>query len=82
MIVVDTSALMEVVLDAPSAGLCSAVLEESAETSISAGTLAEALAVAGRRGVGIEVVPVTSATARRVSELRFRRDLLDGDRTR
>ncbi len=79
MIVVDTSALMEVVLDGPSAEACSAVLEGADDSAISAGTLAEALIVAGRRGVGremetlvrgigIEVVPVTDAAARRVSD--------------
>ncbi len=79
MIVVDTSALMEIVLDAPSAEACSAVLESADEASMSAGTLAEALIVAGRRGVsremetlvrgvGIEVVAVTDAGARRVSD--------------
>ncbi len=79
MIVVDTSALMEVVLDGPLAEACSAVLEGADDSAISAGTLAEALIVAGRRGVGremetlvrgigIEVVPVTDAAARRVSD--------------
>lgn len=79
MIVVDTSALMEIVLDAPLAEACSAVLESVDDASISAGTLAEALIVAWRRGVGremetlvrgvgIEVVAVTDAVARRVSD--------------
>ena len=79
MIVVDTSALMEIALDGPLAEACSAVLESADDASMSAGTLAEALAVAGRRGVargmetlvrgvGIEIVPVTDATARRVSD--------------
>lgn len=79
MIVVDTSALMEIVLDAPLAEACSAVLESADDAAISAGTLAEALIVAGRRGVGrememlvrgvgIEVVAVTDAAARRVSD--------------
>jgi ribonuclease VapC len=79
LIVVDTSALMEIVLDGPSAEACSAVLERADDAAISAGTLAEALIVAGRRGVaremetlvrgvGMEVVPVTDATAGRVSD--------------
>lgn len=79
MIVVDTSALMEIVLDEPLAEACSAVLERAEDAAMSAGTLAEALIVAGRRGVareiealvhgvGIEVVPVSEATARRVSD--------------
>ena len=79
MIVVDTSALMEIVLDGSLADACGAVLEGADDVAISAGTLAEALVVAGRRGVarpverlvrgvGIEVVPVTHAAARRVSD--------------
>ena len=80
MIVVDTSALMEIILDGLLAEACSAVLENADEAAVSAGTLAEALIVAGRRGVaremealvhgvGIEVVPVTGATARRASDV-------------
>ena len=79
MIAVDTSALMAIVLDEPSAERCSAVLESAAAAALSAGTLAEALVAAGRRGVaremealvrgiGIEVVPVTDAMARRVAD--------------
>jgi ribonuclease VapC len=79
LIVVDTSALMEIVLDDTLAEACSAVLESAEDASICAGTLAEALMVAGRRGVaremetlvrgvGIGVVPVTEAAARRVCE--------------
>jgi ribonuclease VapC len=79
VIVVDTSALMEIVLDGPLADACGAVLESADAAAMSAGTLAEALAAAGRRGVarpmerlvhgvGIEVVAVTDATARRVSD--------------
>ena len=78
MIVVDTSALMEVVLDRPMADACIAVLERADDAAISAGTLAETLMVAGKRGVehamsvlirdlGAEIVPVTEATARRAS---------------
>ncbi|HYI82687.1 MAG TPA: type II toxin-antitoxin system VapC family toxin [Acetobacteraceae bacterium] len=78
MIVVDTSALMEVILDQPMADACIAVLERADDAAISAGTLAEALMVAGRRGLGrtmsalirdlgAEIVPVTEAAARRAS---------------
>ena len=78
MIVVDTSALIEVLFDAPLAEACMAVLESEEDAAVSAGTLTEALIVAGRRGVarpmdrlvrglGVEVVPVTEAMARRVS---------------
>ena len=73
MIVVDTSALMEVILDQPMADACIAVLERADDAAISAGTLAEALMVAGRRGLGrtmstlirdlgAEIVPVTEAS--------------------
>lgn len=79
MIAVDTSALMAIVLDEPEADACMACLETEEEAVISAGTLAEALIVSGRRGVraemerlvdglGLEVVPVTSAAARHVAD--------------
>ena len=79
MIVVDTSALMAIVLDEPAAERCMAVLETEDSLLISAGTLAEALIVGARRGIGeeiaelvagvdLEVVPVTSASARRVAD--------------
>jgi ribonuclease VapC len=78
MIVVDTSALMAVVLDEPAAGPVAGVLEESGLV-ISAVSVAEALIVAAGRdvgeemerlldGLGIEVAEVTTATARRVAE--------------
>lgn len=78
MIVVDTSALMEIALDGPRADECGSALESSDGIAVSAGTLAEALVVAGRRGVvaemtrlvqgfDMEVVPVTAATCRRVA---------------
>lgn len=52
MIVVDTFALMAVVLDEPTAETCSEILARTDEIIISAGTLTEALIVAARRGVG------------------------------
>lgn len=78
MIAVDTSALMSVILDEPEAEACIDALEREDRILISAGTLAEALIVASRRnvgtelsglidGLGIEVVPVTAAAARRVA---------------
>ncbi len=51
MIAVDTSALMAIVLDEPAAAACRDVLEREGQVLISAGTLAEALIVAGRRGL-------------------------------
>ena len=78
MIVVDTSALMAIVLNEASAATCMSVLETETEVLISAGTVAESLIVAGRRNVstemstliedlGFTIVPVTAAEARRVA---------------
>lgn len=77
--VVDTSALMAILLSEPDAERCIAVLEGQSEVMISAGTLAEALIVAGRRniagemnalveGLGIEIVSVSGAGSTRVAE--------------
>ncbi len=79
MIVVDTSALMAVLLDEPAAEAIALVLAGDEALAISAGTLAEALLVAGARGrgpdmarlvegLGIEVAPVTEACARRMAD--------------
>ncbi len=79
MIAVDTSALMAILLGEPEADACSAALEADDQLLISAGTVAEALIVAARRGVGaemarpldelgFEIVAVTAASARRVAE--------------
>jgi len=77
MIAVDTSALMAIVLGEAEADACIRVLESETEVVISAGTVAEALMVAGRRnvgeeaarlidGLGFEIVSVTAASARRI----------------
>lgn len=79
MIAVDTSALMAIVLGEPDADACIAALEVEDDILISAGTVAEALIVSGRRnvgeevaalidGLGFEVVSVTPAAARRLAE--------------
>ena len=79
MIVVDTSALMAIILDEPEAAQCAAVLEDEAEPMISAATLAEALIVAGRRGVdaqmdemvremGAQIIDLTAASAHRAAD--------------
>ena len=79
MIAVDTSALMAIVLDEPTAGSCIAALEAEDEILISAGTLAETLIVSARRNVGKEmarfidrlapdIVTVTPAAAQRIAE--------------
>jgi len=78
VIAVDTSALMAIILGESGCEACIDVLEAQAEVLISAGTLAEALIVAGRRNVGGEmaalvedlgltVVAVSSAASRRVA---------------
>jgi ribonuclease VapC len=78
MMAVDTSALMAIVLHEAEADKCKAALEEEPELLISAGTVAEALIVAGRRnvgeevariieGLGFEIVTVTPASARRIA---------------
>ena len=79
MIAVDTSALMAIVLGEPQGEACMAAIEEAEQLVISAGTVAEALIVAGRRnvgdevgaliaGLGFEVVSVTAASARRIAD--------------
>ena len=56
MIAVDTSALMAILLDEPAAADCITVLASEEHLVISAGTVAEALIVAARRGVSEEMV--------------------------
>lgn len=78
MMAVDTSALMAIVLNEPSADACVAALEADGDLLISAGTVAEALIVAARRnvgeemerlieGLGFKIVSVTPASARRIA---------------
>lgn len=75
MIVVDTSALMAIVLDEPQAHVCRVALANEPNVLVSAGTVTEALIVAGRRGVStqmshllnnfiFEIVSVTESSAR------------------
>jgi hypothetical protein len=76
MIVVDTSAFLAIVLGEPEGRQCFDALTVADGIAISAGTLAEALIVSGRRGaaerlktltanLGTEVVPVTEDMAGR-----------------
>src|SRR3954454_21697982 len=80
MMAVDTSALMAVILDEPSAEGCIQALERAPGLVVSAVTLAEALVVASRHGVsaemqeltgqlGLEIVPVSAAVARRIGDV-------------
>lgn len=79
MIVVDTSALMAILLGEPEGMRCGAALEAQSEVMISAGTLTEALIVAERRniaaemtalveGLGIDVVAVSAPRAAKVAD--------------
>lgn len=79
MIAVDTSALMAILLGEPEAAACEEALATNDRIVISAATVAEALIVAERRGVGaemaglvdglgLEVISVSLAVARRVAD--------------
>lgn len=79
MIVVDTSALIAVLLDEPAADACRRILQTEAPLLISAATVAEALIVADSRrlrpaldlllaGIDMEIIPVTGASATAVAD--------------
>jgi ribonuclease VapC len=79
MIVVDTSALMALLLNEAAADLVADALETADTLLISAATVAEAMIVAERRGLdqemralieglGMEVVPVNAAAAAAVAQ--------------
>jgi ribonuclease VapC len=79
VIIVDTSALLAILLKEPGGPACFQVLTENHEFAMSAGTLTEALIVSSRRNqqadlknllttAGVEIVPVTSATAQLCAE--------------
>lgn len=79
MIVLDTSALMALLLAEPEADKIAEILKSDEDFMISAGTLAEVLIVAGRRGlseelsrllegIGVEIEAVTAAGAIAVSK--------------
>jgi ribonuclease VapC len=78
VIAVDTSALMAILLREPPADDCKAALGADDHPLISAGTMTEALIVAGARGLAsemedlieqnkCEIVPVTADSARRAA---------------
>ena len=79
MIAVDTSALMAILLDEPPhAYACMIAMEAADRLLISAGTVAEALIVAGRRnlademtelidGLDFEIISLTGSSARQVA---------------
>jgi ribonuclease VapC len=77
MIVVDTSALVAIVLGESKSAACIKVLSDDHKVLVSAGTIAEAFVVASRRGVveemtsliddlDFEIVAVTAASAHRI----------------
>lgn len=69
MIVLDTSALMALLLDAPEADQIADLLKSEEEFTISAGTLAEALIVAGRRGIAAEMSQLIEGIAVEIETL-------------
>ena len=79
MIAVDTSALMAILLGESESDACAQALTTNDRIVISAATVAEALIVAERRnlrvemarlvdGLGLEIASITLAAARRVAE--------------
>ncbi len=78
MIVVDTSALMAILMNEPEAEACTTALDRDIGLAMSAATVAEALIVAGHRGVGaqmqqliaglpVEIVPVTASDPQQIA---------------
>ncbi len=78
MIVIDTSALLAILQNEPEADACIAIMDSEVQILISAGTVAEALIVSGRRGLGdvlmstidqleLDIVSVTPEMARRIA---------------
>lgn len=79
MIVIDTSALLAILLNEAEGPACLRVIENAQELTISAGTMAEALIVGGHRKqaddllallriADVMVVPVTAGTAQQCAE--------------
>lgn len=69
MIVLDTSALMALLLDEPEADQIADLLKSEEKFKISAGTLAEALIVAGRRGIEAEMSQLIEGIAVEIETL-------------
>jgi len=75
MIVIDTSALMAIILDEAQSAECMQSIGNAAQLLMSAGTMAESYIVAERKGVGmemeeiisglkLEIIPVTQNTVK------------------
>lgn len=69
MIVLDTSALMALLLGEPEADKIVELLKSEENFKISAGTLAEALSVAGRRGLSEEMLQLLEGISVEVDTL-------------
>ena len=69
MIVLDTSALMALLLDEPEADQIADLMKSNEELKISAGALAEALIVAGRRGIAAEMSQLIEGIAVEIENL-------------
>ncbi len=69
MIVLDTSALMALLLGEPEADRIAEVLKSEENFKISAGTLAEALIVAGRRGLSEEMLQLLEGISVEIEKL-------------
>jgi ribonuclease VapC len=69
VIVLDTSALMALLLDEPEADQIADLMKSNEEFTISAGTLAEALIVASRRGLSAEMSQLIEAIAVEIEAL-------------
>lgn len=83
MIVVDTSALIEMLFNEPKAMACRNAVRDTDTIFLSAGTMTEAMIVAGCRdfttemlalidGMKAEIINVTPATARRIGQIHVR----------
>lgn len=83
MIVIDTSAVLAILLGEAASDRCQECLETGGRVLISAGTLSEALLVAQHRGLGeamdhllteldLEVILIDAAEARRVAQAHAR----------
>jgi ribonuclease VapC len=66
VIVVDTSALMVIILAEPDAQPCMLCLRDADDVVMSAGTLVECLIVAGRRGKTEEMVRLAEGISIRI----------------
>lgn len=79
MIVIDTSALLAIVLREPEALSCREAISNSGRNAISAGTLSEALIVSGRHGLRDEMSQLIGTTALEVVDVTAQRSRLVAD---